>query len=638
MLSEQEEFDQFIERMSQIRDLSSPPIYDVDNENEYSKRLRENFQTIGKLASKNRKMLDEVLYPLLEPEKRLTEEVAEQMNVFSQKLLSIASDFTGYENLDLPIMTMVGEKLVSSAFEDGTIEDQINRMDSAIISNYSMMNMTERITANTAISQKFKDRGLQIGEFFLNLIKKENLKKIKDEELRELILTNARFTTAFYERASSEEENEHNLNMLDELLKIPEDPFYQQAIPNCNWKYYKIRTLGYYLQCTDMGNIRGFTKEQIERIAKAADEAEKLIATDPEYFNNLNGGKTFSFLCARNRYLIGKISEEEYLKILLDIYEHREKENIGPDGDFSNVLIPLEIILFINSKKRPSAEDCLLIKKIYNNISGYMFRMPNAGGLTFVMEFFAEVVNNFVEIPGCITFEDFGLQSLAALHPPTYIHSNMVGQISVCLCAYLIDLKPELFVGLKGYKNVDEVIENREKILYFTYHAAICHDFGKIPIIDTIFVYGRRLLDDEFGIIKTHPIMGYNMLKKYPSTCDFAEVALGHHRFYDDSKGYPESFKTKESEYKTIIDIVLCADCMDAATDSVGRSYNQGKTIEEYIAEVREGSGTRYAPWLSELFENEDLKKDIRFILTTGREQTYRDTFILLKNVKEKEN
>ena len=62
MLSEQEEFDQFIERMSQIRDLSSPPIYDVDNENEYSKRLRENFQTIGKLASKNRKMLDEVLY------------------------------------------------------------------------------------------------------------------------------------------------------------------------------------------------------------------------------------------------------------------------------------------------------------------------------------------------------------------------------------------------------------------------------------------------------------------------------------------------------------------------------------------------------------------------------------------------
>ena len=162
MSSEKEEFDRFIERMSKIRDLSSPPIYDVDDENEYSNRLRENFKTIGQLASENRRMLDEVLYPLLEPERQLTEEVSKQINAFSQKLLSIAADFTDYENLDLPIMNLIGEKLVHDAFADGTIEEQINRMDSAIVSNYSMMNMTERITANPAISKKFKDRGLQI--------------------------------------------------------------------------------------------------------------------------------------------------------------------------------------------------------------------------------------------------------------------------------------------------------------------------------------------------------------------------------------------------------------------------------------------------------------------------------------------
>ena len=95
--------------MSKIRDLSSPPIYDVDDENEYSNRLRENFKTIGQLASENRRMLDEVLYPL-----------------------------TDYENLDLPIMNLIGEKLVHDAFADGTIEEQINRMDSAIVSNYSI--------------------------------------------------------------------------------------------------------------------------------------------------------------------------------------------------------------------------------------------------------------------------------------------------------------------------------------------------------------------------------------------------------------------------------------------------------------------------------------------------------------------
>ena len=265
-----------------------------------------------------------------------------------------------------------------------------------------------------------------------------------------------------------------------------------------------------------------------------------------------------------------------------------------------------------------------------------MFGVPNAGALSFVLEYFSEIVWRFVEVPGGITFEDFALQTLAALHPPTYIHSRMVGQISVCLCSYLVDIKPEILVGTFGCSSVEEVQERRAEILDYTYHASICHDFGKIPIIDTIFVYGRKLLDVEFNIIKSHPKTGYEMMIKHESTKAYAEVALGHHRFYDDSRGYPEDFKTMESPVKPIIDIVQCADCMDAATDSVGRSYNRGKTFDDYAVEVREGSGTRYAPWITDLFDREDVRRDMHFLLTTGRSETYRDTFILLKGVKEK--
>jgi response regulator RpfG family c-di-GMP phosphodiesterase len=86
-------------------------------------------------------------------------------------------------------------------------------------------------------------------------------------------------------------------------------------------------------------------------------------------------------------------------------------------------------------------------------------------------------------------------------------------------------------------------------------------------------------------------VLGSELLRRLESTRRYADVALGHHRFYDDSRGYPEDFKTSESKDKPIIDLVMCADCMDAATDSVGRSYNRGKTLEEYTKEVKEGSG-----------------------------------------------
>jgi HD-GYP domain-containing protein (c-di-GMP phosphodiesterase class II) len=621
--------------MAKIRELSSPPLYDFDNADDYSKRLRKNFETIGQLAGENRDMLDKVLYPILESDEQLSEEAIEEMSEFGEQLLSLAEDVTDFENLDLPIMSLTAERLAKDAKEREDLPNLIVQMDAAFLANYSLMNMTERISTCPELSRKYKEKGLKIGEFFLEMIEKDQFLRIEDMELRGLVLTNARFVTAFYERSDTEEENNYNLDLLDKMLKIADDEFYQKALPDYDWKYYKIRVYGYYLQCTDMGNMRHFNHEQLLRIVKAADEAEALIASDPEYFDNLNGNEGIPFQCARNRYFAGVLSEWDYRHVLLEAYDKRDPEDFGVDGNFANVLIPLEIIHLFKGK-RLAAADQLLLKKLYQGISAYMFHIPNAGALSFVMEYFSEVVRNFIEVPGGITMEEFALQSLAALHPPTYVHSRMVGQISTCLCGYLVDIKPEVLVGACGCNTAEEVRENRDRFLNYTYHAAICHDFGKIPIIDTIFVYGRRLLDDEFAIIKTHPLMGYRMLKRYESTKEYGDVAYGHHRFYDDSKGYPFDLKTADSPYKPIIDLVQCADCMDAATDSVGRSYNRGKTIDDYVKEVREGSGTRYAPWLIDLFDREEVRRDMDFLLTTGREETYRDTYLLLKNVKEK--
>ncbi|MCR4764271.1 MAG: HD domain-containing protein [Lachnospiraceae bacterium] len=637
MTTEKKEFDQFVERMAKIRELSSPELYDMDGADDYSNRLRNNFETIGVLAGENRKMLDEVLYPLLEPDKKLSDELVEEMSELGQHLLSIAGDVNDYENLDLPIMTLVAEKLANNAKQSGSLEEKICRYDAALDAYYTLMNMTSRITTYPEISEKYKKRGLEIGQFFLGLLDKERFLAIPDPELRGLVLTDARFTAALYENSFDPEETRRNLELLERLKQIPDDPFYQEAMPDYDWRYYKIRLYGYFLQCTDVGNQRGFTKEQLERIVQVADETEALIATDPAYFDQLNGNEATMFQCARNRYYLGVLPEEDYRRILLKTYENRDRNNFSVDGNFANVLIPLEI-LCIFKDRRMTAADQRLVTQLYRDMNAYMFRMPSAGALSFCLEFIADVVNNFIEIPGGITFEDFCLQTLAALHPPTYIHSRMVGQIATCLGSYVVDFRPDLLKGFPGCKTRQDVIDHRERILAYIYHAAICHDFGKIPIIDTILVYGRRLLEDEFGIIKTHPRTGYEMLTKYASTRDYADVALGHHRFYDDSMGYPADFYSGDSPYKAIIDIVQCADCMDAATDSVGRSYNKGKTIDDYVKEVRAGSGVRYAPWLIELFDREDVCRDMDYLLTTGRQETYRDTYILLKGVKEKGN
>ena len=76
---------------------------------------------------------------------------------------------------------------------------------------------------------------------------------------------------------------------------------------------------------------------------------------------------------------------------------------------------------------------------------------------------------------------------------------------------------------------------------------------------------------------------------------------------------------------------MTAADCLDAATDTVGRSYSNGKTFTAFEKEVAEGAGTRYAPILPDLFKQSAFRQDIEYLLDEGRKKQYREVFYLLK-------
>ena len=121
------------------------------------------------------------------------------------------------------------------------------------------------------------------------------------------------------------------------------------------------------------------------------------------------------------------------------------------------------------------------------------------------------------------------------------------------------------------------------------------------------------------------------MLSQNKSTAEYADMAMGHHKWFNDEEGYPEDFEMAKSPYKTIVAIVACADCMDAATDFVGRSYKSGKTLSEFLNEMEENSGTRYAPFITELLKDEEVRIEIEDVLSKWRNENYRKAYLLLK-------
>lgn len=127
--------------------------------------------------------------------------------------------------------------------------------------------------------------------------------------------------------------------------------------------------------------------------------------------------------------------------------------------------------------------------------------------------------------------------------------------------------------------------------------AALLHDVGKIGIDDLILNKPGKLTSEEYDIIKTHPLIGYNILKDIKNLQNILPIIRNHHERYDE-KGYPDA--KSAGELTLDVFIVQLADSIDAM--STDRPYRKALTHEMVIDEVRKCSGTQFHPKVVEAY------------------------------------
>jgi putative nucleotidyltransferase with HDIG domain len=122
--------------------------------------------------------------------------------------------------------------------------------------------------------------------------------------------------------------------------------------------------------------------------------------------------------------------------------------------------------------------------------------------------------------------------------------------------------------------------------------AALLHDIGKIVIPDTIINKPGPLSHDEWALMKTHTIEGQRMLDRVGGV--LREVGMivraSHERW--DGGGYPDGLVGARIPREATV--VAAADAFNAMTTD--RSYRQGRSVEEAVAEMRECAGSQFAP------------------------------------------
>lgn len=210
----------------------------------------------------------------------------------------------------------------------------------------------------------------------------------------------------------------------------------------------------------------------------------------------------------------------------------------------------------------------------------------------------------------------------------TYAHSVHVMQIVKVVMRGVLKHKPELLVGTLGCRSVEEVKKQKKMFMTFIKEAAMYHDIGKNSIVAVVNNDYRPTTDEEYAIIKKHPEMGVKYLQMVPGLENYHDTTLGHHKWYNGKGGYPEGFDNTKSAVRILIDIITLSDCMQAATESVGRNYKYEKTFDGVMEEFRKDAGIRYNPELVELIDShKELARKLDNLVDAGWVNIYYDIY-----------
>ena len=166
--------------------------------------------------------------------------------------------------------------------------------------------------------------------------------------------------------------------------------------------------------------------------------------------------------------------------------------------------------------------------------------------------------------------------SLEAKYPYTHGHSHRVA-VHAARVARKLGLDPEQVAQIEM--------------------AGLFHDIGKIGLRESVLRKPARLTDAEYEHVKTHCVLGAQMLGTMGQGGDVL-AAVRHHHERHDGTGYPDGRRREVVPLGARI-LAVC-DAFDAMTSH--RPYRRAESVEYALAEIERGGGSQFDPHVADTF------------------------------------
>ena len=127
--------------------------------------------------------------------------------------------------------------------------------------------------------------------------------------------------------------------------------------------------------------------------------------------------------------------------------------------------------------------------------------------------------------------------------------------------------------------------------------GALLHDIGKMAIPDSVLLKAAPLTEEEWKIMRKHPVLAREMLKQIEFLHPAVNIPAFHHEHWDGS-GYPDGLAG--GDIPLVARIFAIVDVWDALTSD--RPYRKAWSESAALQQIREAAGTHFDPEIVPVF------------------------------------
>lgn len=602
----------YLDNLTHAFELSKPQVREDMSQDEIIDVIRDSAEGLFRIHQENDRILEEILFSRKAED--LTVEEVEQLKKLADAL------FNYNRSADMGVAHYIHRLLYSYAKMQQDIDLEVRELYHMAIT-LLYMNISHSGSGTDMFSK-------QVGQYFgAGAAYLDRYEELENPETRSYILRclgNMKFSLKSKGSASSLEALRDDWNaymaVFDRAMDIFQSPHYRDKDPDIPWDHF-IYTMHY----DRVKYLSGLRSHPDPAIAQAVMESADYVYRHQEQIaraKEKNVGVRTQYVYDAARYHAGLLPISKLTDTLLHICESADLHDFSGDNIWAVLNCPLYLFHYSNLLPEPEQEALApRLEKIRQNQREFLFLLPKN-------EYASQVAQALQSMALYIPENDqaFSLRILdyiLACHAPTFVHSTMVALLSKRVCRQLLDRSPEHLNGAFGFETATA---HREDLIEQTFRCGLYHDLGKCMLLNYVGLYSRKLLDEEFACIKLHPTLGCSLLNMLDMS-DISDAAYYHHCTYDGTGGYPLHLTSCPQRVRPIVDIITVVDSLDAGTDNVGRSYAAAKTFEQIVSELRRGKGTRYAPYIVELFDDPAFFKEMDQLIQSTRLQVYLDAY-----------